>query len=56
MHAAIPTGCAFPHILELGTMLGFLGLFLFVVLTILSRAALVPAKDPYLQESLHHHV
>jgi hypothetical protein len=30
------------------------GLFLLVVFSALSKASLVPVKDPYLQESLHH--
>lgn len=55
-HATSMTGFVYPHFLELGTLIGFVGLFLFVVLTILSKASLEPAKDPYLQESLHHHV
>ncbi|MFZ1751680.1 MAG: hypothetical protein WAU01_15885 [Saprospiraceae bacterium] len=49
-------GFSFPGLLELGTFIGFLGLFLFVALTILSKSALVPKNDPYLEESLHHHV
>ena len=55
-HGGAVAGFVYPHILEIGTLIGFLGLFLFVVLTILAKAALEPAKDPYLQESLHHHV
>jgi hypothetical protein len=50
------SGFTMPGLLELGTFLGFLGLFLFVALSALSRAALVPKNDPYLNESLHHHV
>jgi hypothetical protein len=42
--------------IELGTMVGFLGLFLFVTLSELSKAALVPKHHPMLQESLHHHI
>lgn len=49
------SGFTLPGLLELGTMLGFLGLFLFVAFTALGRAALVPKNDPYLEESLHHH-
>lgn len=49
-------GFTIPGLLEIGTFLGFTGLFLFVVLTALTKAPLVPAKDPYLEESLHHHV
>jgi hypothetical protein len=50
------SGFTMPGLLELGTFVGFLGLFLFVALYTLSRAALVPKNDPYLNESLHHHV
>ncbi|MBK9254509.1 MAG: hypothetical protein IPM42_03365 [Saprospiraceae bacterium] len=49
-------GFTLPGLLELGTFVGFLGLFLFVSLNTLSKAALVPKNDPYLEESLHHHV
>lgn len=49
-------GFTFPGLLELGTFIGFLGLFFFVSLYSLSKAALVPKNDPYLEESLHHHV
>ena len=49
-------GTNFPGFLELGTMIGFLCLFLLVFFTVLSKAALVPKNDPYLEESLHHHV
>jgi hypothetical protein len=45
-----------PGFLEIGTMLGFLGVFLFVFFTILAKAPLVPRNDPYLAESVHHHV
>lgn len=49
-------GFTLPGVLEFGTMIGFLGLFLYVGLNALSKAALIPKNDPYLQESLHHHV
>ncbi|TXB62963.1 hypothetical protein [Phaeodactylibacter luteus] len=49
-------GYSLPGLLEIGTMLGFLALFLFVVLNQLAKAPLVPKNDPYLEESLHHHV
>lgn len=56
-HAApmIDLGWQLPGLLEIGTMLGFLGLFLFVVFTALSRAGLHTKNDPYYEESLHHH-
>lgn len=49
-------GFTIPGLLEIGTFLGFLGLFLYVVLGALSKAPLLPKNDPYLEESLHHHV
>lgn len=49
-------GFTAPGLLEIGVMLGFLALFIFLVLRHLSAAPLVPEKDPYLGESLHHHV
>jgi hypothetical protein len=48
-------GIHFPGLLELGTMLGFLGLFLFVTFSFLSKASLLPKNDPFLEESEHHH-
>lgn len=53
-HAHTPhseAGVHIPGFLEFGTMLGFLGLFLFVSFTSLSRASLYPANDPYILES-----
>lgn len=43
-------------ILEIGTFLGFLGLFLFVVHSSLAKAPLVAKNHPYLDEAKHHHV
>ena len=48
-------GFDLPGFLEIGTLLGFLGLFLFFVFTALGRAPLIGVKDPYIAESLHHH-
>jgi hypothetical protein len=45
-----------PGLLEIGTFIGFLGLFFYVALVVLSKSALVPKNDPYLEESMHHHV
>ena len=50
------SGFTLPGFLELGTMIGFLGFFAFIVLTALSKVNLTSQKDPYLEESLHHHV
>lgn len=49
-------GFSMPGLLELGTFIGFLGLFFYVTLSVLSKSALVPKNDPYLDESIHHHV
>ncbi len=56
-HAAstFEAGYTLPGFLEIGTMIGFLGLFFFVTLTALSKAPLIAKNDPYLDESLHHH-
>jgi uncharacterized membrane protein len=54
--SSIVSGFTFPGLLELGTMLGFLGLFGFVVFSVLGKNKLTSVKDPYLEESLHHHV
>ena len=48
-------GFSMPGILEVGTFIGFLCLFLFFVLNTLTKAPLVPENDPYLDESNHHH-
>lgn len=45
-----------PGLTELGMFIGFLALFAFNSLRTLAAAALVPANDPYLEESAHHHV
>jgi hypothetical protein len=49
-------GFYLPGFLEFGTFAGFIGLFLYVVFSQLAKAPLVPTNDPYLNESLHHHV
>lgn len=49
-------GFTLPGLLEIGTMLGFLAGFVYVVFHQLSKASLVPKNDPYLAESVHHHV
>ena len=48
-------GFTLPGFLEIGTFIGFLGLFFFFVFSRLEKASLVPRKDPYLMESLSHH-
>ncbi len=42
-------------LLEIGTFLGFLGLFSWVVSTWLAKANLIPKNHPYLEESIYHH-
>jgi hypothetical protein len=42
-------------LLEIGTFVGFVGIFALVVATWLSKASLVPRKHPYIEESMHHH-
>ena len=49
-------GFTIPGLLEIGTFLGFLGLFMLVFFSHLSKAKLEPQNDPYYEESLHHHV
>ena len=42
-------------LLEIGTFVGFAGIFALVVATWLSKASLVPRKHPYIEESMQHH-
>jgi len=49
-------GFTLPGLLDLGTFIGFLGLFLYFALMQLAKAPLLPKKDPYIGESLNHHV
>jgi len=49
-------GFHFPGFLELGTAIGFLSLFLFLFYRSLASAKLTPKNDPFLNESVHHHV
>lgn len=50
------SGFTLPGLLEIGIFVGFLSLFLYIFFNNLQKARLVPVKDPYLEESLHHHV
>lgn len=52
---AFELGFTIPGLLELGTFIGFLCLFMFFILTMLSKAPLTSNNDPYIEESLHHH-
>lgn len=49
-------GFSFPGLLEIGTMIGFLSFFFYMVFTRLAQASLTPKNDPYIEESLHHQV
>ncbi|MES2616475.1 MAG: quinol:cytochrome C oxidoreductase [Bacteroidota bacterium] len=42
--------------LEIGMTLTFAGIFIYWVLTALSKRGLIPVKHPYLEESAHHDV
>lgn len=42
--------------IEIGTALGFVGLFTFTVLNALSKKPLIAKNHPFLQESLNHHL
>ena len=50
------SGFTIPGLLEIGTMLGFLALFMFFVFTQMAKAPLQAKNDPYYEESVHHHV
>ena len=54
-HTAFQMGMSFPGLLELGTLLGFAALFLYVALSALATAKLVPQNHPFVRESEHHH-
>ena len=43
-------------LIELGTYMIFLGMFLFLTLRTLSKGNLFAKNHPMLDESLHHHV
>jgi hypothetical protein len=43
-------------VIEIGMLLGYLGLFLFVVFGELAKASLVVKNHPLLDESTHHHI
>jgi hypothetical protein len=50
------SGYGIPGLIELGVFLGFGALFVFLVFSQLAKATLLPEEDPYLEETLHHHV
>ena len=45
----------FMGVSEIASMLFFLGLFIYVVFTALTKAPLVPKRNPYIEESKHFH-
>lgn len=47
-------GVHIPGFLEFGCFAGFLGLFLFVTFSVMSKASLYPPNDPYILESEHY--
>ncbi len=49
-------GFTLPGFLEIGTFIGFLGLFFYFVFSRLEKASLLPRRDPYLMESASHHI
>ena len=54
--SSFKVGNNIPGLPELGLLVGFLALFFGSALHFLSKASLTPKRDPFLQESLHHHV
>ena len=40
---------------EIGLTVGYLGLFLYVVLYMLTKASLIPENHPFFKESLEYH-
>lgn len=55
MPAFSKTGFSFSW-MDIGLFLGFLGFFCFAVRRFLSRHNTVPVNDPFLHETMHHHV
>ena len=49
-------GFTIPGLLDIGTFLGFLALFIYVSFHHLAKANIEAVNDPYMEESLHHHV
>ena len=54
--SSFTAGFTLPGFLEIGWFLGFLALFLFIILRALASAPLTARRDAYIGESLHHHV
>jgi hypothetical protein len=56
MPGAVEEGHNGFSIIEVGTAIGFVGLFTFTVLNALSKKPLIAKNHPFLQESLNHHL
>ncbi|MCA8911725.1 MAG: hypothetical protein KDB82_08465 [Planctomycetes bacterium] len=41
---------------QAGVVVGLMGLFVFITLTALEKAPLLAKKDPFFEESVHHHI
>ena len=54
--AGAMAGFHYPGLLEIGTMLGFLSLYLYTFFVNLAKAPLIAKNDPYLAESITHHI
>jgi len=55
-HTGGTPGFTLPGFPEIGTFIGFLGLFFFYTFSRLEKVSLLPRRDPYLMESISHHV
>ena len=44
------------NLIEIGVAIGFVGIFIYSMLTSLSKYALAPKNHPFLEESLHHQI
>jgi hypothetical protein len=56
MPSVSPHRFGFSYLYDIGLFLGFLGLLCFSIRRFLSRHAMIPVKDPFVHETLHHHV
>ncbi len=54
-HAGAEVHGPFFGLAEIGIFVALGAIFVIAVLKMLGRASLVPTKDPYLEESMHHH-
>lgn len=55
-HHDAPSTFAGLFLPELMIFLGFVGMFLFTVFTVMSKHSLIPTNDIYLKESMNHHI